>query len=342
MAKTGPKPLSPEDYAHKYSVTFNYKLLRVLGDRKFEVKCNACNELRIVECKHSKMGHACRCTHKRQFYKVKRTPKTYTEHLKSAGKGDYKCIKITEGEGSKDSTVFTYKHNCGFVFDMRLSCFNMCIDPCSKCRPWVKKPNDVYVAEVTERSNNIRVIEKYKGTKTPILHQYIKCGHKVSHQPETLFKLKTIGICPICHPNHIWFKFRINGKDFNTRSLIEKAFVEHLVKHRATPVDDIVYEPKESVDYFNPRLNRMAKYSPDFKVGDTYIEIKDLSSLGLRDYHWMPKEEALIENRAKAEAASLHFAEYKTYVHIDGMFYPTEKFWTKNEITRLLNLKLLI
>jgi hypothetical protein len=69
------------------------------------------------------------------------------------------------------------------------------------------------------------------------------------------------------------------------------------------------------------------------------VEIKDLASLGLKPYHWVPdQEQVLIENRAKYEAAQREFDDYRLYVHINGKFVRTHNFWTPKEQKRLLEL----
>ena len=104
-------------------------------------------------------------------------------------------------------------------------------------------------------------------------------------------------------------------------------------------MDSVEYEPKSGrVPYFNPVKNRRRIYVPDFKVNDTYIELKDLASLGLKHYNWMDAEEALIENRAKCEAARAALGDYRIYMYHKGEFHLVHKFWTAQEQKRLLSL----
>jgi hypothetical protein len=121
--------------------------------------------------------------------------------------------------------------------------------------------------------------------------------------------------------------------------LIEKEFIKQLLASGNFNVADIEYEPSGvRIQYVDPSSGLTRYYTPDFKVKDVYVEVKDLASLGLKPYHWMSQEEALIENRAKAQAASKMFNNYHVYVLIKGKFVRTEKFWTKKEQTRLLNI----
>ena len=115
--------------------------------------------------------------------------------------------------------------------------------------------------------------------------------------------------------------------------------MELLVRNGKVKADDIEYEPLDAkIKYFNPLENRMCSYAPDFRVGNIHVEVKDLASLGLKEYCWQSKDEALIVNRAKYEAATQQFEDYRVYVHVKGNFHRVREFWKPTERTRLLNL----
>jgi hypothetical protein len=343
MAKTGPKPLPPEEFAAKHSERLNYTLVEVLADREFKVRCNACNELRTVRGNKGGTGPKCVCTRKRKFYMLKRTGRLHTEELHEKGYAEYECLKLGEQDGKFESTsINTYEHECGHRFDMTFACFKMCIVPCEVCRPigpGMHNGHAKYVARVAGRTKKIEVVGEYLGLQMPIEHLYVKCGHVVEHSPESLFRNKELGRCPVCHPTHVWHWFKVKGKRFRTRSLVERDFVKWLVYEKDVPVEKIEYEPASCrIRYYNPVLEREADYIPDFKVGPTRVELKDLASLGLKDYHWQDKDEALIVNRAKHEAANSQFKDYRTYVYVKGEFHLTDRFWTRKEKQRLLGI----
>lgn len=341
MAKTGPKPLAGKAFAARHAVRLNYTLVNVLDERKFRVRCNACGLKRIVESKNNSTGPRCPCTHKRQFYKVKRTTVTHTQELHDKGFTDYQCLMFGSDSKLTDQRQRNlYRHECGHEFSMDIATFNMCRVPCSECRFGLArkglKSQAYYEDELHKLTRNMRVLGKYTHTRNEILHEYIKCGHKVKHTPDTLLRIKTVGRCPICNPTRTWHLFRIKGKRFKTRSLVEKDFIKYLVFDKGIPVEAIEYEPRDhNVRYYNPVLKRYASYTPDFKVGNALVEVKDLASLGLKEYHWQDKEEVLIVNRAKCEASNEAFGDYRTYVRIAGNFVRTENFWKHKEQRRL-------
>lgn len=160
-------------------------------------------------------------------------------------------------------------------------------------------------------------------------------GHKARLRPQRFTMNKPVVLCKVCHPNGMWFRFKLKGKHFQTRSRVEQAFTKFLIS-KGIDVKRIEYEPKGSrVGYHNPVKKKDTWYTPDFKVGNVRFEVKDLASLGLQNYHWQTKEEALIENRAKYEAAVAEFDDYRVYVFIKGNFYRTREFWTAKEQKRL-------
>lgn len=335
MAKTGPKPLSAEAFATRLATRLNYKLVKVLAERRFKVECLACNVKRIVEHKDGNTGPKCVCTHKRAFYRVKRTPETHTTEIKDRGYTNYTCVSV--GANSKQKNV--YLHLCGNEFEMTKDCFVGSGEPCALCR----KPLHLDPAEYERRlrilTKNMLAVGTYRLAQKPLLHEYVKCGHRLKLVPETVLRTLTIGKCPVCYPNRLWHRFNAGGRKFRTRSIVEKRFVELLVKNGKVNVDDIEYEPIDAkIKYFNPMENRVCSYAPDFRVGNIHVEVKDLASLGLKEYHWQSKEEALIVNRAKYEAATQQFEDYRIYVHVKGTFHRVREFWTPTERTRLLKL----
>lgn len=346
MAKTGPKLLVGEALGLKHAERWSYKLLKVIADRTFKVSCIFCDEVRVLTFgkQVDSPKYRCQCQKKRLPYKVSRTPEIHTKEIQKEFE-DYKCLKVGKQKGMKfeSSATNLYKHSCGYKFSMTWACFRMCVIPCRECRRHlVSRPHrttKMYRIELRLKSKNIEVLDKYLGTVKPIRHRYKRCGHVVEHRPETILGNKTCGKCPVCYPNRVWFRFKVKGRAFRTRSLIEKAFIKEVIRQGKASVDEIEYEPKlDCVQYKDPSAGTQRKYSPDFRIRDSCIEIKDLHSLGLKPYHWIDQEKALIENRAKHEAASAKLEDYRLYVYIKGKFYRTDKFWTKAEQKRLLSI----
>lgn len=335
MSKTGPKPLNAEAFASKHAAQLNYKLVRVLAERKFRVECLACGTERTVEHKNGNTGPKCACTHKRIFYRVKRTPETHTVEINDKGCTAYVCLEV--GENSKQKNV--YRHSCGTEFEMTKDCFVGSGEPCAACRKPLHLSHEEYEKRLRKLTARMRAVGKYVGNTVPLLHEFVRCGHRVKFTPDSVSKTLTIGKCPVCYPNRLWHRFNAGGRKFRTRSIVEKRFVELLVRNGKVNVDDIEYEPIDAkIKYFNPLENRVCSYAPDFRVGNIHVEVKDLASLGLKEYCWQSKEEALIVNRAKYEAATQQFEDYRVYVHVNGEFHRARKFWKPAERTRLLNL----
>src|ERR1700737_33994 len=59
--QVGKKPMTPEEYVASYSLTYDFTVVKVLADRKFKVRCNACKEVRIEELSNGNFGHKCEC-----------------------------------------------------------------------------------------------------------------------------------------------------------------------------------------------------------------------------------------------------------------------------------------
>jgi len=111
------------------------------------------------------------------------------------------------------------------------------------------------------------------------------------------------------------------------------------VHEKNVPVDAVEYEPKDcKIRYFNILKDKVCSYSPDFKVNRVHVEVKDLASLGLKEYHWQSKEDAFIENCSKYAEAVSQFDDYRIYVHIKGSFHRVYDFWNRKEQQRLLAL----
>lgn len=333
---SGPKPLSARDFALRHAERLNYTLVKILAERSFVVRCNGCALKRTVEYKQGHLNPTCPCTHKRKFFIVKRTPETHTQELHARGYVEYTCLKT--GKLAKD--LFTYRHACGYKFRMTKDCFVGCTEPCSRCRQF-GYTNDDYLAIMQKYSNYVIPAEQYlqhRQRPKGMLHQFIGCGHRVRLNPERFTQSKDVPACRVCSPNRVWYRFKVGDVSFRTRSQIERSFVRFLVCQGIDP-KRIEYEPKDcKVSYYNEAKAGESLYTPDFRVGNTHFEIKDLSSLGLRYYHWKDKDEALIENRAKYQAAVNQFDDYRVYVYIKGSFYRTHRFWTIKEKQRLLSL----
>jgi len=343
--KTGPKPKTGKELALKHEERLDYKLLRVLDDKKFKVRCRSCELIRIVDLTGAAIDtskHQCFCKKKKLGNNATITPEIHTLQLRNRGHVEYECLKL--GGNNHLKTSNTYRHECGHQFKMTYLCFEMCKVPCYKCRQRLELNGTTlstkqYTDRVRKRTKYVKVLGEYQGVTTPIVHQNLKCGHKYLTTPDLFYRNQSPSKCPVCCPFRVWFRFKLQNCKFKTRSAVEKKFVKQLVQKGKAVASDIEYEPKEvKVKYWDPNRNEERTYSPDFKIKDVLVEVKDLASLGLKEYHWQDKDEALIENRAKYEAAVAKFDDYRLYVHIKGRFFRAYKFWTKKEQQRLLNI----
>lgn len=307
--KTGPKPLPPKEFAARHAERLNYKLVEVLEARKFRVRCLACQQCRIISLKNGNVGPVCACSHNRKFYRHKRTPETHTKELRDLGFKGYTCTKVL------DSKRFEYQHQCGHRFVMSRDCFVQCKVPCAPCRPSATASFADIQCIARSRGITFRFLERPVGLRGRTRIKFA-CGHTTLLRLERLTRASpdALNKCCTCYPNRAWFEFTVNGKEFKTRSLVEKAFVEWLAACRNAPLDKVEYEPRARVRYFNPVKEREAYYTPDFKVGKAMVEVKDESSLYGRNYRGLDQQEVLIENRAKMKAASTCFPDFRVYV----------------------------
>lgn len=325
---SGPKPLSGEAFAERHADKLNYDLVEVIEPRKFRVKCRSCKVIRVISSFRPQSA-SCVCTHKRKHYRVKLTLAEYNVQLKSSG---YECLRL--GADSKTSSV--YRHSCGYEFSMSRSCFKLSGTPCAKCRPRNGYTHAQYAR--LSKARGLITLGQYTHVRTELKHRFEKCGHTQYVFPYRLTHKTELVRCDTCHPTGIWFRGKVQGKCFKVRSRVEIAFLKAM-SQQGYDMNDVEYEPKDGkVSYFNPVRGRRAVYVPDFKVNDTYIELKDLASLGLRNYNWISKEEALIENRAKCKAAKAALGDYRIYVYSKGKFYLVHEFWKSAEQRRLLKL----
>src|SRR5471030_101459 len=331
---SGPKPMSAKAFADKHSTRLNYKLIKILGERELIVACNDCGLYRTVRYSQGRAGPVCSCTHKRKFYRIKRTAETHTEELHELGYTDYTCVTFV---GAKRKNV--YQHKCGNKFRVSPDCLKGSKVPCGECRELGYSHEEACKIAL---SRGMQLLDEYKSGRRADGHlkvKHIKCGH-INRVPRECVTTPygVIRSCQTCRPTGIWYRGKFNGKPIIVRSKTEVRFMQYL-KDSGVPLDKVRYEPNEyKVLYYNPIKKCMAKYTPDFAVGRTMVEVKDLASLGLANYNWMTKEEALIENRAKYEAAMRYFDDYRIYVLIKCKFHRVFKFWTKTEQVRIQNI----
>lgn len=336
------RKISDEEFAARHADRLNYDLVKVLGRKQYVVKCRDCGKKRTIESTNSHLYGSCKTSGCKKVRKpvVVRTPKLHTKEIHEIGRTDYISLKVQQNPFGE----YVYKHlKCGLVFKSTRQTFvSMKREPCPDCRDNACYSNEDYLKVMKKFSKFIVPLEPYKPLSIApegIRHQYVKCGHTTTMRPKCFTSYHApIRRCKVCHKSSTWFKFKIRGKVFITRSLIEKEFIKFLLS-KGIHIDRIEYEPKDSrVSYFNPVRDKMSTYTPDFKVGDVRFEVKSLASLGLMGYKWQTQEEALIENRAKCLAASKEFDDYRIYVHIKGKFYRAKKFWNPSEQNRLLSL----
>jgi hypothetical protein len=277
MAKTGPKPKVGLELGLKHQDRLNYTILKVLDDKVFKVKCNSCSEVRVFDLQKRKgvenSYHRCQCTKTRNKYGTERTPKFHTTELKHRG---YECTKVGKQQGDKfeSSAYNTYRHICGREFKMTWCCFRMCIEPCEVCRVQngvVRRVAQDYEDRVRKKGKGrVQVLDKYIDRFTELRFKYKSCGHVVKRTYEWV-RTRRFSMCPVCYPNQTHFRFKLRGKSFMTRSVIEKEFVKRLVAEGKADVDDIIYEPRShKIEYFDPIQKRYRRYEPDFLVNVEY------------------------------------------------------------------------
>ena len=336
------KLVSDEEFAARHAVRLNYVLVEILARKTFLVKCLTCGTQRQVSSTNSHLYGSCPvkgCKPKRKSV-VLRTPEVHTAELKAAGYAEYICVSVG---GQGPAHPHTYEHSCGNRFVTRRQTFMKSkMEPCPKCRKTSIYSNDDYLKIMRKFRSVIVPIEPYQPLSIAprgIKHRYVECGHVTRIKPNVFTcHTRDIRVCKVCHKSCTWYRFRYKDRVFQTRSLIEKRFIKFLVE-KGIDISRIEYEPMNSrVTYYHPVSRKDRTYIPDFKVGEVRFEVKSLASLGLKPYKWLTPEEALIENRAKAIAATRAFADYRIYVYEKGQFHRVRKFWTRKEQTRLLSI----
>lgn len=341
--KTGPKPKPFSELIRKNAASCGYTVVRA-SDRTGTavVCCLKCQQTHTT--KKSYRIDLCSCVRKRPFYGVERTTKSHKQELIDRGlDSEYKVLSKVE----KD--VFRYRHlACGRVFrsHMGLLWQNRTVAHfCKACRQDAldghKRSLDLVLNSLSQKMPSLKLVSDFvPGITQSITVRDSKCGHqfdlavfKVTEKSKHSSMLR----CPVCHPRSVWFEFEVAGKKFKTRSRVEQRFVEFLVTERGINPADIHYEPKDHVAYRCPVSGKRKQYIPDFRVKNVLVEVKDLNSLGVGgSYHWQSKEEALIVNRAKCEAANRKFADYRVYVLLrSGRFRKVNDFWSAQEQKRL-------
>ncbi len=344
--KTGPKPKTFTELVQKNAQRNNCKFIKGSDSkRKALVKCLDCSQTRVT--KDTYRFPMCVCKLKRKFYMRERTVETHNEEL--ADKGYVGMFTALTRLGKN---VFRYRHaECGREFESHtdyLGCSTV-RHFCTECRRDALDRNKVSAQDIKQRlkakAPHLRLIAKdfVPGVSKKFKVHNAECGHSYDILMYRIEHRKSAhGLrCPVCHPTSVWFEFELAGKEFKTRSLVEKKFMEFLVHDLGVSVDDIQYEPKDyRVDYTCPVSRKRKTYIPDFRVKGVLVEVKDINSLGVgAHYYWQPNEEALIVNRAKCVAARKNFGDYRIYVLCkSGRFRKANDFWKPREQKRLLSL----
>ena len=115
--------------------------------------------------------------------------------------------KVTELYGNEYTVIGQYtrakdhihiKHNiCGHEWNPVADSFIHGDSKCPKCSKVYRPTNDEYIQSLSKINNDIKPLELYINTNTPILHQCLKCGHKWKVSPTSLLHSKTG--CPMCN-----------------------------------------------------------------------------------------------------------------------------------------------
>ena len=341
--KPGPKPKLFSELIRKNAESCGYRVVRASDRTQTAIVC-CLHCQRIQTTTKSYRIDLCRCVRKRPFYGVERTTKSHKQELVDRGlDSEYQVLSKVE----KD--VFRYRHlKCDRVFQSHMSLLwqNKTVAHfCKACRQDAldgnKRSLDLVLNSLSQKMPTLELVSEFvPGTTQTITVRDSQCGHqfdlavfKVTEKSKHSSMLR----CPKCYPRSVWFEFEVAGKQFKTRSRVEQRFVEFLVKERGINPADIHYEPPDHVVYRCPVSGKCKQYMPDFRVKNVLVEVKDLNSLGVGGaYHWQSKDEALIVNRAKCEAAKKKFADYRVYVLLrSGRFRKANDFWSAKEQTRL-------
>lgn len=341
--KTGPKPRLFSDLLRANAAANDCEVVRASDTtRTAVVRCLACGKTRVTT-KTYKL-ELCRCKHRRPFYREERTTKTHRQELVDRELDSrYKVLSKVR----KD--VFRYRHlTCGRTFESPIGYLwqNKTVTHfCTHCRKDAiegnKHSRDQVLEMLRHKAPTLELKSRFvPGVTKEVTVRDSVCGHqfevkvfKITEKSKHASMLR----CPVCHPRSVWFDFVAGGKHFKTRSRVEQRFVEFLVNDLGIDPTDVEYEPKEYVNYLCPVSGKTKRYMPDFRVKSVLVEVKDLNSLGINsEYHWQSKEEALIVNRAKCEAARAVFTDYRVYVLLrGGRFRKVNDFWLPQEQKRL-------
>lgn len=253
-----------------------------------------------------------------------RTPKEHTTYIRTFHKG-YVCLRYISARDDN-----TYKHQeCGYVFQTTVDKLRVNVTPCPRCR------SDSF-AKYQRRIDHLKdVVIAVRKTENGILHRFVECGHEEVFDRYRLLRSNLRHVCHTCNPaKNSWIKTTIKGKRFTFRSSVEADFVQHLLR-KGVRIHEIEHEPACKIQYKHPD-GTIRSYLPDFRVQGVLVEVKDLSSLGLRFYHYMDQGTALLENRAKVLAAQKEHS-FALFVRIRGEFIRAHRFWTQRERSRLLD-----
>jgi hypothetical protein len=339
--RTGPKRKTPEELAAEHGPRFNFKLVKVLDDNLFKVRCTLCNQLREVISLYK--PHKCPCTHKHVF---NRTLAIHKRELKESGlDAEYKPLRLVS------KNVFQYLHvACGRKFESLWEYLDHSTvrHACTECRRDALDDHKVTLAEAEERVINrggtLTILDRKLPERGGLVKvRFHKCGCEVKiPKGQVIEKRSRLPVCPNCdlYKSTWWREFECRGEVFRTRSGLEQQFVQEVLDPKVKDFDRVVHEPREGyVDYFDPVAEKTRRYMPDFKVNGIFIEVKCLGSLGVLNFRWGTREENIAVNRAKYEAATNKFEDFRIYVRLpNGKWVRTREFWTNKEQQRLLRL----
>ncbi len=342
---------SVEERAEHFGAIHNYILVSPKErDGKYRIQCTKCGKIRETNRLHG--PRKCECSVLRLSPWHILSPKEVTEYLRSHGHTSIRCTAVEDlpskrnGMSSKRYTIecvnghtFTRK-SLGKVRNWGYSC------------PQCRDEENLYNRRTHKTVDDLKKFLQGLGLeyvwsedvtlRSMVRYKNPKCGHisecRIGNLPK---KKEYVPTCRTCCPKaHGLREVVKDGKYFRLRSRAELRFLEELLE-RGYSVDEITYEPQDGkVQYKCPISGKIKTYTPDFKVRNTFVEVKDVNSLGVGGYYpWQDAEQALLVNRAKSIAARRALGKFKTFCLVRiGDFHLTERYWMKQERNRLRQL----
>ncbi len=334
-----------EARALKFGRMYDYEFIRKDG-KYFLVSCVKCGNHRTI--KRLNTPTKCACSVKKVNPTFLSTCESITDYVRSIGHVAVECTQvetIKTGKSGADKKVLYWKCANGHLFTANIGKFRTWVYSCPECRDLENLSNRRAYSSDTLKERcaelGIRPINKVVALRDILEFEYISCGHRSRLQLGGLPKKSSrMRPCRTCYPRRGQCELTVCNKHFRLRSKTELMFLEKLLELGYSP-DEIAYEPADGrVEYAHPVSGSLRTYQPDFKVRNTYIEVKDLNSLGIgHGYLYGSNHQVLLENRTKNLAAKKALGKFKTFCMTRrGEFYLTDMYWTDLERQRLRDL----